>query len=203
MAQPAAPGREQFATSDFDHSACLLALTMLGVRYQEQPPVTDPDNSGCGIDRPVLVQDIQPGITLHGGAAMRCEMARSLALWTREFARPAAARLPGAPQISGYRLGSTYQCRGRVGGDAGSGRMSEHAFGNALDIMAFTFADAPDLAVEPREGSGQPEMAFQRAARATACLFFTTVLGPGSDEAHDDHLHLDLAQRRGDWRLCQ
>ncbi|MDO5631799.1 MAG: extensin family protein [Paracoccus sp. (in: a-proteobacteria)] len=197
------PGRAQFETSDFDHSACLLALTLLGVTYQQQPPVTDPENPGCGIDRPVLVAEVQPGVALHGGAPMRCELARSLALWTRDFVRPAAARLPRAPQLSGYRLGSTYQCRGRIGGDGGTGRMSEHAFGNALDIASFTFADAPDLAVEPRDGSGLPEMAFQRAARATACLFFTTVLGPGSDGAHDDHLHLDMAQRRGDWRLCQ
>ncbi|MDO5705293.1 MAG: extensin family protein [Paracoccus sp. (in: a-proteobacteria)] len=202
-AQPDAPGREQFATSDFDHSACLLALSVLGVTYQEQPAVTDSDNPACGIDRPVLVTEAQPDITLEGGAVMRCEMARSLALWTRDFVRPAAARLPGAPRLTGYRLGSTYQCRGRVGGDSGSGKMSEHAFGNALDIAGFTFAGAPDLPVEPRDESGQPEMAFQRAVRATACLFFTTVLGPGSDGAHDDHLHLDMAQRRGDWRLCQ
>jgi hypothetical protein len=29
------------------------------------------------------------------------------------------------------------------------------------------------------------------------------VLGPGSDAFHDDHLHLDLAERRGGYRLCQ
>ena len=201
--EPSGPGREQFAESDFDHSACLLALSRLGVTYEALPPITDPDRSECGIDRPVRVTEVRPGIVLHGGADMRCPVARSLAFWTRDFVAPAAARLPGAPRLTGYRPGSTYQCRGRIGGAGESGRLSEHALGNAIDIAAFTFADAPDLPIAPREGSGSAEMAFQHAVRATACLFFTTVLGPGSDGAHEDHLHLDMAQRRGDWRLCQ
>jgi hypothetical protein len=29
------------------------------------------------------------------------------------------------------------------------------------------------------------------------------VLGPGSDWYHEDHIHLDLAQRRNDYRICQ
>jgi len=33
--------------------------------------------------------------------------------------------------------------------------------------------------------------AFQRALNAAACLYFTTVLSPGSDETHRDHMHLD------------
>lgn len=37
--------------------------------------------------------------------------------------------------------------------------------------------------------------AFWRAVRNGACNGFSTVLGPGSDAAHADHLHLDLARR--------
>jgi hypothetical protein len=32
---------------------------------------------------------------------------------------------------------------------------------------------------------------------------FTTVLGPGADRAHEFHLHVDLAERRNGYRLCQ
>jgi hypothetical protein len=39
--------------------------------------------------------------------------------------------------------------------------------------------------------------------RRSACARFTTVLGPGSDGYHENHFHVDLAQRRGDYRLCQ
>jgi len=29
------------------------------------------------------------------------------------------------------------------------------------------------------------------------------VLGPGSDGYHEDHIHLDLMERRNDYRICQ
>ena len=31
------------------------------------------------------------------------------------------------------------------------------------------------------------------SVRTAACGWFTTVLGPGSDAAHTDHLHVDIA----------
>jgi hypothetical protein len=30
-----------------------------------------------------------------------------------------------------------------------------------------------------------------------------TVLGPGSDGYHEHHIHVDLAERRGNYRMCQ
>ena len=41
------------------------------------------------------------------------------------------------------------------------------------------------------------------AIRGAACLYFTTVLGPGSNAAHDDHLHLDVKARNGGYRICE
>ena len=29
------------------------------------------------------------------------------------------------------------------------------------------------------------------------------MLGPGSDGYHEDHVHVDLAERRGGYRMCQ
>ena len=37
----------------------------------------------------------------------------------------------------------------------------------------------------------------------TVCARFATVLGPGSDWYHEDHIHLDLAPRRGGFKICQ
>jgi predicted phosphodiesterase len=48
-----------------------------------------------------------------------------------------------------------------------------------------------------------PEATFQAAIRAKACGFFRTVLGPGSDAAHGNHLHLDERERNAGHRLCQ
>lgn len=201
-AKPAGPPiHSTLRESDFDYSACLLELTMLGADYEEQPPVTDPDTPDCGIDRPILLRKPLPGIEITGGAQMRCDTARHLAHWLRDFVRPASAMLPGPQRLSGLEPGSTYQCRATVGND--SAKLSEHAFGNAFDIAAFRFDDGSRIAVEPREDSGDMQEAFQRAVRGTACLYFTTVLGPGANAAHDNHLHLDIKARRSGWRLCQ
>ena len=37
----------------------------------------------------------------------------------------------------------------------------------------------------------------------SACTRFSTVLGPGSDGYHEDHIHLDLMERRNNYRICQ
>lgn len=189
--------------SDQDYAACRLALGVLGTVYREEPPLTDPDDRDCGIARPIRVTRILPDLSVQGGAVMRCDTARALGFWARDFLRPAAATLPGAPRVTGLQPGSTYDCRARVGTGKARPRLSEHALGNAIDIMGFTFQDADPLRVAPRRDSGDRTEAFQRAIRGAACLFFTTVLGPGANAAHANHLHLDLADRRGGWRLCQ
>jgi hypothetical protein len=68
--------------------------------------------------------------------------------------------------------------------------------------MAFHFAEGAAIPVQPREHDGTAAEAFQRTARASACLLFTTVLGPGAPD-HDDHLHLDIEARGSGHRLCQ
>ena len=35
------------------------------------------------------------------------------------------------------------------------------------------------------------------------CARFPTVLGPGSDWYHEDHIHLDLMERRNNYKICQ
>lgn len=200
--EPAGPPAWQvLAEDDFAYQSCLLGLTMLGVDYTELAPVTSPEDPDCGIARPLRIDSIQPGVAIAGGAQMRCDTARNLALWVRAEAQPAAARLPGTPKITQILPGSTYQCRARVGGS--SEKLSEHALGNAFDVAGLRFSNGSELLVAPRGDSGGIEEAFQKAIRYGACLYFTTVLGPGSNAAHDDHLHFDIVARRSGWRLCE
>ena len=81
--------------------------------------------------------------------------------------------------------------------------LSEHAVGNAIDIAALGFDDGSRIEIAPPGDRGDMAVAFQNAVQGAACLFFSTVLGPGSNAAHDDHLHLDIKARRGGFRLCQ
>ena len=75
---------------------------------------------------------------------------------------------------------------------------------SAAVTIAYLLAleSANDLAIAPREKDSSLEGAFQRAVVATACLYFTTVLDPGSDAAHETHLHLDVKARRNGYRFC-
>lgn len=196
------PAPELLRESDFDLAACKLELTVLGATYEDATPITDPQDRDCGIARPLRVTQILPGVELEGGADMRCDTARALAHWTRDFVLPASSRLPNAPRLAGMTLGTTYFCRPVVGG-ASTSRLSEHALGNAIDIASFRFDDGTEIVVAPREDSGDLLESFQAAVRSSACMDFTTVLGPGSNDAHSDHLHLDIKARGSGYRLCQ
>jgi len=191
------------AEDDGKFAACRLALSLLGTVYTTEPSVTDPENRDCGMARPIRVTQILPGVELTGQPLMRCGTARALGFWTRDFLRPAAALMPGAPRLTGLETGSGYTCRDRVGTGEAQPRPSEHGNGNAIDVMGFRFDAGEPLSIQPRTGDGDLSEAFQRTAQGTACLLFTTVLGPGSNAAHADHLHLDLAARNSDWRLCE
>jgi hypothetical protein len=81
--------------------------------------------------------------------------------------------------------------------------ISEHAFGNALDVAAFTLADGRKVTV--REGwHGTPEeRAFLHDAHASACRMFATVLAPGSNAFHYDHMHVDLARHGSGRTICE
>lgn len=179
--------------------ACLGALNELGAVYKLADPQTE-DDRDCGIANAVRVSQPVPGVSIDAPALMRCETAVALGSWMRDFVQPAAATLKRGPVVT-LAKGSGYQCRRR--NNLPDGKLSEHAFGNAIDIMAFGFKDGSQIKVAPREREGSLEESFQDAVRATACLHFTTVLGPGSDDAHSNHLHLDVIARNGGFRLCQ
>lgn len=222
-----APREPLIRETDAEFDACLAALRQMGAEFSVDPAIHDPKNPDCGIERPITLTIARQSPNGHptkitGGAVMRCETARALGRWLNDFVEPAAQAALGDAihriTIDSIAPGSTYYCRTRVGD--GSGKISEHARGNAFDAMSFRFAAHPvltlpfvpeallpvettDLPIAPRTRQGDMIEALQRSIRASACLYFTTVLGPGSDSAHDDHLHVDIRARKGGFRLCQ
>ena len=174
--------------------ACLQRLTQLGVRFESRPPVRE---NSCGIENPVLVSAIPNGISVVPASLMGCPMAESIARWMGEAVAPEAERqFQSAP--TKLLIGTSYQCRDQRSG----AKLSEHAFGNGLDVMGFEFGKRAPLAIGSHQ-ENSPEATFQAAIRKAACPIFNTVLGPGSDADHGDHLHLDLRQRKRDYRICQ
>lgn len=178
--------------------ACLADLAALGTKYKTATRIDE--GEGCGIDQPIEVTEALPGIDT-GGAQMRCETARALGHWLKDTVQPALKIAMPDRKISGITTGSTYACRLRNG--ASTGKISEHARGNAIDVAAFRLDDGAEVTMKPRHEDGTMEGAFQRTATAGACLHFRTVLSPGSDAAHQDHLHLDVLERDSGYRYCR
>ncbi|PST22337.1 extensin [Mesorhizobium plurifarium] len=183
-----------------EYASCLSELRSLGAAFTEAARMDD--GNGCGIDKPIEVSAILPGVSLKPEGVMRCETALALARWAKETAASAAMRAFGAEaRITALNQASTYVCRLRNNAD--TGKISEHARGNAVDIASFTLSDGKTIEIQPRDEDGTLTGAFQRAVTASACLYFTTVLDPGSDAAHEDHLHLDVIERKNGYRYCR
>ena len=197
---PAVGQRDLLELDDTAYEACLIRLTAAGVAYEAATPIVPDTDRDCGILRPLKVSAIG-SVAIEPPAILRCPTAEALATWTADFVLPASARLAERGALATIENGSGYICRRRNGSP--DGKLSEHAFGNAFDVMGFGFADGTRIAIEPREAEGSMEEAFQDAVRASACLEFSTVLGPGSNEFHDDHLHLDIVARSSGYRLCE
>lgn len=134
-------------------------------------------------------------IDIKPAPMLRCEMAEQLALWVRDDIAVRVAK-------SGLTLASVdtyddFSCRGR--NRVFGAKLSEHGKGNAVDIRSVTFTDKKSVLLTDKTFAKD----VRSDLRASACARFTTVLGPGSDGYHEEHIHVDLAQRRGGFRMCQ
>jgi hypothetical protein len=147
--------------------------------------------SSCGMNHPFKIQAAVDGqVVMKPHATLGCPMTVAFNRWVAEIAQPAAEAWFGEAIVEVRQL-SSYSCR-RIGG---SGSMSEHGFGNALDVAGFTFASGRIVTVKHGWVGAPEERGFLRQIHAGGCEIFTTVLGPGYDAAHHDHFHFDLARR--------
>ncbi len=133
-------------------------------------------------------------------ATLACPIVSALDHWLTENVQPAAQRWFGQRVVEIKQI-SAYSCRGMNGNP--SAHISEHAFGNALDIAAFTLADGRHVSVKDGWRGLPEEQGFLRDVEAGACQQFTTVLAPGSNVYHYDHIHVDLMRRASRRLICQ
>lgn len=178
---------------------CEAELSALGAQFKRLEPIEG--EGGCGVPAPYGLTLISPGVSLSPNTQMSCQTALATSKWVVHIVQPAASALGENVRLKSIVHASTYVCRKR--NNQSAGKISEHSKGNAIDIASFNFENHGSIPVEPRAGKGTIAEAFQRTARAGACLYFSTVLGPGSDDYHDDHLHFDTIARSGGYRLCQ
>ncbi len=160
----------------------------------------------CGLTHPFKVTALLEGsVILNATQTLDCPMIAALDRWIREVVQPAATARFGEPVVRINSMGS-YSCRG-INNMSGA-NLSEHAFGNAIDIGGFVLASGRELNImRGFNGADEQERAFLHEAHAGACSYFTTVLGPGYNIFHYNHFHVDLAMHgstsRGPRRYCK
>jgi len=133
-------------------------------------------------------------------ATLACPIVSELDRWLADTVQPSAMRWFGA-RVAEIKQISAYACRGMNGNS--HAHISEHAFGNALDIAAFVLADGRRISVKDGWRGMPEEQGFLRDVQSGACAHFTTVLAPGSNVYHYDHIHVDLMRRASRRLICQ
>jgi hypothetical protein len=137
---------------------------------------------------------------LTPAATLACPLVSALDRWVSEGVQPAALRWFGSP-VTEIKQISAYSCRSMVG--AGSSHISEHAFGNALDVAGFVLADGRKITVKDGWRGAPEEQGFLHDVHTAACETFSTVLAPGYNAAHYDHIHVDLMRRASGRHPCR
>jgi hypothetical protein len=202
-AAPSAPATFAEAASGLDLAAITSDPTPCDRRLEGvaaitlRPRLIGPGACG-GADmielQAVLLPD-ETRVDIRPAATVRCDMAESLAAWLREEAAPRLAPKRGAP-LNAVENYDSYSCRSR--NRIAGAKLSEHARGNAIDVRAFYLADGRLIALTDVNVDGP----LREGLRDSACHRFPTVLGPG-DPFHSGHIHLDVLERRGGFRMCQ
>ncbi|WP_041357677.1 extensin family protein [Nitrobacter hamburgensis] len=178
-------------------SACRLALTDAVAIAPSIPAITGPGVCG-GADLVRLEAVVLPDRTrvpVKPAATLRCTMASAIADWIRTDMAPLAEGL--GSRVSELDNFDSFECRGR--NRIAGAKLSEHGRANALDVRAVRLSNGRAIALTDRK---VPRELREKLMRSV-CARFTTVLGPGSDGYHENHIHLDLAERRNGYRICQ
>jgi hypothetical protein len=178
-------------------SACRVALTEEIAIAPSIPDIHGP--GGCGGEDLVRLEAIvlpnKHKVALTPPATLRCRMASEIADWVRTDVVGLTAALGSEPAVLDNF--DSYECRSfnRIPG----GHLSEHGRANALDVRAIKLANGRSIELTDRTVPRDLRESFLHSV----CARFMTVLGPGSDWYHEEHIHLDLMERRSNYKICQ
>jgi hypothetical protein len=177
-------------------SACRLALTDAVAIAPSIAPIKGP--GACGGDDLVRLEAVvlpdRTRVPVKPAATLRCTMASAIADWIRIDMAPLAEGI--GSRVSELDNFDSFECRGRnrvVGA-----KLSEHGKANALDVRGLRLANGQFIGLTDRTVARD----VREKVMGSVCARFTTVLGPGSDGYHEDHIHLDLAERHNGYRIC-
>ena len=192
-----APGAQSRAAETADApSPCQLRLAELAA-FEPSPSITGPGqcmaNDVVKLDA-VLLPDGHR-VALSPPATLRCPMAEAVAQWIANDVAPTIAA--SGTSLRGIESLDSFDCRPRNG--VTGAQVSEHGHANALDVRALKLANGEVIELS----NASVAKSLREKLRDKACTRFSTVLGNGADAYHENHVHLDLMERRTHHRICQ
>ena len=200
---------------------CVRLLAPTGAEVEISKPIR---NGQCGTPAPVLLKRIA-GVEVTPPAVVNCRLAARLDQWMKDTVQPVAEEMLGG-RVTRIITASGYTCRQRIGTSGGrlsehslANALDISAFvmggGQPIDVLTNWGPTARDRQAQAKsekpagggdarpirdaeqvDGTSTSKARFLRRMHAGACSMFGTVLGPEANEAHRDHLHLDLAPRK-------
>jgi hypothetical protein len=161
------------------------------------PPITGPGECTATdvVELDAVMLKDKARVVLAPPATLRCPMAAAMANWLRDDVAPSVAATGAA--LRGIENYDSFECRGR--NRVPGAKISEHGKANALDIRALKLANGKAIELT----DVKVDKAFREDLRKTACARFSTILGPGSDGYHEEHIHFDLIERRNNYKICE
>jgi hypothetical protein len=148
---------------------------------------------------PIMTATVGP-VEVSPPATLACPIVAALDQWIASSVQPAALRWFRQPVVEIKQI-SAYSCRGMNGNP--NAHISEHAFGNALDVAEFDLADGHVVSVQYGWRGTPEEQGFLHDVQSAACDQFATVLAPGANVYHYNHIHVDLMRRASGRRICE
>ncbi|HUQ36171.1 MAG TPA: extensin family protein [Aestuariivirga sp.] len=178
-----------------DSEACFQMLRAIGAKFKIAAATVD--YGKCHVENPVNLLSVtikENTIKFPEAPLFNCKFALQFSKWLSESGAPILAAQMNSP-VESISTGPGFECRGRNGD--GTAKVSEHGYGNAVDLTTFRLRNGKTLNVG--------DSTLLPGVRASGCGYFTTVLGPGSNAAHASHLHFDMGAhgKSGNYRICQ
>ena len=194
------PSQADLVSEDLDE--CLAELSAEKVLYEYLGSVALEE---CQLDGAVKLSGVATmfgNVGITGEPTLLCGFAKQFASWVRDVGAPLTLAYTGQ-ELAQIETGPGFACRTRYGKPGE--KLSEHAKGNALDIASFVLADQTRILFNDEASDSARSRSLVRTLRTTACGYFTTILGPGSNSAHAEHLHVDLGLhgKTANYRICE
>ena len=179
---------------------CAERLEQRGVRFERATlPLIEKRGMVCGAPQAVKYVRGPEGISFSPRPVTTCQLALGLARF-ESLAQRLSLQHFGV-RIKSIRQGGTYNCRSM----ARFRLVSEHSYGNAIDLYEFTLENGKKISVlrhfgKPgQEPAGKEGRFLRELARAAFDEgVFSVVVTRFFDELHRDHIHVDMAHYRTD-----